>query len=266
VTGMQPRLDAFATGVAGVPLEDLARIPASQLYRSDGPLVPYRALDVLARAGRSAPAGDNAARDALLGAHLVTANGTPTERGADVGEIWRGAPVQLAVNAVALGRRTAFVARVAGGDCVVAAGPTPADLLGGAADVDPDGDVRVNVASIVALPVLIASWVRLAPAWQFAVTPDRLPPELVEARVRDPDTACPDDADENLRQMWAQPWVDWRVQTTPNGRTVGYLAAGERGQYLSWIEGDRRVLEARPPMHVWRDLLRLVDVAVRAPG
>jgi hypothetical protein len=122
--------------------------------------------------------------------------------------------------------------------------------------------VHVNVASTVALPVLIASWVGLAPAWQFAVTPDRLPPELIEARVADPTVPCPDDADENLRQMWAQPWVDWRIQTTPNGNTIGYLAAGERGQFLSWIEGGRRVLDARPPMHVWRDLLRLVDAAL----
>ncbi|HEY7010200.1 MAG TPA: hypothetical protein VH395_14725 [Jatrophihabitantaceae bacterium] len=264
MTGTQPRLDAYATAAQGVPLEDLARIPANQPFRSEGPLVPYRALNLLAQAGQSVPHEDSAARDALAEADLVTADGEPTEAGRAIAETWRSSTVQLAVNAFGLGERTAFVARIGGGRAVVAAGPSAAELLAGQVH-DPE-PVRVQLASLAALPLLVASWVGLAPAWQFVVRPDRLPAALVEARVADPTVACPDEADENLRQMWAQPWVDWRVQTTPNGNTVGYLSAGERGQFVSWIEGDKRVLDARPPMHVWRDLIRLVDAAVAAPA
>jgi hypothetical protein len=261
----EPRLDPFATAYAGRPLEDLSRIPALQPFRSDGPTVPYRAVETLARASRGTLAGAEASLlAALVDAELAADDGTLTENGRLVAGGWAESRAQLVVNAFTLGARTGLEARIAAGHCVLAAGPSAAELIAG--QVPDPGPVRVQIASLTALPLLVASWVGLAPAWQFAVSPDRLPAALVDARVADPAVPCPAEADENLRQMWAQPWVDWRVQTTPNGNTVGYLAAGERGQFLTWVEGDRRVLSARPPMHVWRDLIRLVEVALREPA
>jgi hypothetical protein len=265
MTRSEPQLDAFATAYAGRPLEDLSRIPVAQPYRSDGPAVPYRAVELLARAARSTLGdADPTVRDTLVAAELAAADGTLTETGRLVASSWAESRAQLVVNGFALGGRTALEARITEGHCVVAAGPSAAELLAGQAG-SPD-TVRVSVAALTALPLLIASWVGLAPSWQFAVSPDRLPADVVDARVRDPRTPCPEAADENLRQAWAQPWLDWRVQTTPNGNTVGYVAAGDRGQFLSRLDGDTRVLDARPPMYVWRDLIRMVDAALRGPA
>ncbi len=121
--------------------------------------------------------------------------------------------------------------------------------------------MQVDLVGMLAVPVALVSWLGLAPAWSFDVSPQRLPRRLVEARLLDPTVAPPPDADESLLEVWSQPWVQWRIRLAPSGRSLGYLSAGS---YYGLTGDDSDVvLAARPSAAIWRDLLSVIDTSVR---
>lgn len=266
---MIPRLDPHAQA-CGEDLEDLSRVGAQQPWRALGPQVGRTALELWREAGRTGTAilappeasTQVAALAELRAAQLVEPDGSLTSYGRDLHTLL-DEPAQ-AVRVEATDGRGAYTF-LAGGDgtrWLVRATESPTS---GRSDERPSGRRVAQIATHLTLdvvhpswlPVLLASWLGLAPAWSFG-SAWTLPARLVEARLDDPATEPPTDADPHLRAAWAQPWYAWTLRSAgPSAGALAVVHAGARGALRYTVDGDRAVLEPMPSAVVWSALLQL---------
>src|SRR5690606_32668051 len=99
-----------------------------------------------------------------------------------------------------------FDAYSAGDRTVVLAGVSPVGWAGSRA---PGADIAmmaqrvwVDTRPTSVLPLELARWLGLRPAWSLAVSPATLPLATLTARVDDPDTPVPEGADVRLQRAW----------------------------------------------------------------
>lgn len=122
-----------------------------------------------------------------------------------------------------------------------------------------DAVVQVETLPVTAIPIVMARWGRLSPAWTFDTEHGPIAPELILRRLQDPRTPVPEDADASLAAMWAEPWLQWSATFHRGATHLSYLNAGDRGQYVfKEAEGGWVQLVARPGTLVWGDLQRLL--------
>ena len=250
---IEPHKDEYASAMAGEPMEDLSRIGGQQPYRGAGPRIARSDLDDMLRGSTTATL-----REAGL-----TDRRRRSQAGEQVARVVRGARDALRVDALAGHTITSFEAFLGVPVSVLVAG----DPIGQAQPTDADDarTVTLDMVPATAVAARIASWVGLAPSWPFALEPQLLPAELFTARFADENIAPPDDAGAHLREVWAQPWVQWRVSTRA-GAKLAYLTAGSRGTFAIRTDGAQVAVLSRPTSIVWRDLLSVVDESMRRSG
>jgi hypothetical protein len=125
--------------------------------------------------------------------------------------------------------------------------------------------VHLDLCDVTLVPLAMAGWVGLAPAWSLATTPELIEEELILRRADDPTVAPPEDADAHLRYMWSQPWFPWTLQASgvDTGRVM--VNAGRAGHFaLMQGDGERVRFGAMLSYDVWFDLVAMVERSVTA--
>jgi hypothetical protein len=230
-----PRTDAYLQSI-GEHVEDVSRIAATRPFRTHGPAVTRDALAFLAADSR---------RDR----HRHPRARLRTESG-------RGSTPLT------------FDAYIDAGRALVVANPSPAGF-----EEAPHGDdiltaattVHLDLCDVTHVPLAMAGWVGLAPAWSLDTTPELIAEELILRRADDPAVAPPEDADNNLRYMWSQPWFLWTLQASgvDHGRVM--VNAGRAGHFALTQGGGERVrFGAMMSYSVWLDLVAMVERSVTA--
>ena len=265
----EPRRDRFLSTV-GEDVEDLSRVAPAQPWVSAGPTLSRDGFELLRRSAardlrvRRLGAAEVAQLDRLVAAGLLDAKGRLTDPGQWVAATLAQPQGEVHVDA-AVGRIPfSFRASLRGDHAVVVATASPRPWSG----ADPDAEqvpasadtLTVDDVPLGYLPVALARWVGLGPAWSLATEPELLPESLVTARLEDPDVPAPAEADVVLREVWRQPWFLWTLQTTaaPHGLVV--VHAGDRGCYATVSTPEPGVVAFRAiaSYDVWLRLLELV--------
>ena len=260
-----PRLDPYLVAI-GEPLEDLTRVSSAQPFRSGGPMLPRDDLALLVRAaGRRLRKVTPSA--ALVQAELMDVSGAVTEQGRAVVQLLTKPAARLRVESGRGHTPLTVEAYMRGGVALLVATASPAPLNEEPAPSDLvrlAATVGLDLVDATSVPRLLASWVGLGPAWRLATSPDRLDRDVVLARVDDPHTAPPPEADAHLRHTWGQPWFLWTVQSSAIPARRAWINTGGTGHFLLTDAGDgRATFESAFSQDVWADLLRLVTGSVR---
>jgi hypothetical protein len=263
-----PRLDEYLLGI-GEHVEDLSRIAAAQPYRPTGPTLSRRGLEMWAEAGHR-PMATRRLKDHereqwehLCDAELAAADGTLTPHGRDLLDHLQRHSQQVRVEATNGQEAFSFVAHGEGARFVTLATTAPhhaARRLSPREVAATAHTLTLGVEHRSTLPVALASWLGLGPAWSVRTTPEELDTALIEARIAEPGTPPPADGDANLREVWGQPWFAWTLTTTPARHGMAMIHAGARGQ-LALVEGatpGRTRLVAVPTQLVWLEVVRAV--------
>lgn len=266
-----PRTDAYLESI-GEHVEDVSRIAATQPFRTHGPALTRDALAFLAtesaRARRGATARDPSLVESLTAAEMTTDEGQLTEAGMTVAGLLTEPRARLRMESGRGSTPLTFDAYIDSGRALVVANPSPAGF-----EEAPHGDailtaattVHLDLCDVTHVPLAMAGWVGLAPAWSLATTPELLGEELILRRADDPAVPPPDDADANLRYMWSQPWFLWTLQASgvDHGRVM--VNAGRAGHFALMQGEDERVrFGAMPSYDVWFDLVAMVERSVSA--
>ena len=190
-TGMdRPRPDPYLATL-GEPYEDISAIASAQLFTSAGPTMHSGAVETLAEAGHGGPSRIGGAlrritrtstRDVrlaeLVAADLMTPSGELTDSGRGIAEALARPTGHLRVESARGRTPLALDAYERDGHTVIVATASPAAL-----GEEPRGEQILETATTITLdwidvsylPVTIASWVGLAPAWSLATEPELLP-------------------------------------------------------------------------------------------
>ena len=267
----EPRRDPFLTAL-GEDVEDLSRVAPAQAWASAGPTLSREGFELLRRSAagdlrvRGLDAGEVGQLDRLVAAGLLDAKGRLTDSGLRISGTLAQPQGQLHVDA-AVGRIPfSFQAFLRGDHAVVVATASPHPW----SVSDPDAQqvaladtLTIDDVPVGYLPVALARWVGLGPAWSLGTEPEGLPESLVTARLEDPDVPAPADADPLLRAVWRQPWFLWTLRTTASQHGLVVVHAGNRGCYAlaSTPEPGVVALRAIASYDVWLRLLELVAQA-----
>jgi hypothetical protein len=270
---LEPRRDPFLAEL-GEDLEDLSGFAGQDPWTPVGPEVGRAGLDLLVRAanGRLASRGlDEQEQQALARmteVDLLDRKGRLTDDGNHVVEVMRRAGHHLRVEATCGMAPFTLDAYSAGDRTVVLATVSPVGWAGQPAagtDIAAMAQrVWVETMPTATLPLELARWLGLRPAWSLATSPETLPMATLTAKVDDPSTPVPDRADVRLRRAWEQPWFLWSVRVTggdgaaePSG--AAGVNAGEAGFFsLTRTEHEESaLLQAWPSEAVWGRLLAL---------
>lgn len=268
-----PRTDAYLQSI-GEHVEDVSRIAATQPFRTHGPAVTRDALAFLAagsrRDRRKLRAREPDLVETLTAAEMTTADGQLTEAGRTVAGLLthRHPRARLRMESGRGSTPLTFDAYIDAGRALIVANPSPAGF-----EEAPHGDdiltaattVHLDLCDVTHVPLAMAGWVGLAPAWSLATTPELLAEELILRRADDPAVAPPEDADNNLRYMWSQPWFLWTLQASgvDYGRVM--VNAGRAGHFaLTQGEGERVRFGAMMSYNLWFDLVAMVERSVTA--
>jgi hypothetical protein len=260
---MLPRLDPYLESI-GEPLEDLSRIAASQPYESLGPSLPRAALQSLAGSGRKIIEG----LTELVDAGLATDDGKLTEQGRLVKQILTEPSAQVRVESSRGRAPLTFEAYVLSGQAVIVASASPAALV-----EEPHGDdilaasglVRVDFVDVSYVPIALAAWVGLAPAWSLGTSPELIDEKLLVHRMDDHAVPPPAGADENLKYVWSQPWFLWTLTGTGLAHGLVMVNAAAAGHFaLTQGDGAKANFSAYPSMFLWQRLVSLVEQSVTA--
>lgn len=256
-----PRLDPYLESI-GESVEDLSRIAADQPYESLGPLLPRQALEILA--GRPGTEG----LKELVDAELATEDGKLTEQGELVKQILTQPIAQLRLES-SRGRATlTFEAYIYGGQAVLLASASPASLT----EV-PHGEDILTASALVRLdfvpagyvPIAMASWTGIAPAWSLATSPELIDEELLIHRADDDAVPPPADADAHLKYVWSQPWFLWTLSGTGLDSGLVMINAGRAGHFAITQGEDKKVrFSPYPAMYLWQKLVALTEQSITA--
>jgi hypothetical protein len=268
----EPRRDPFLATL-GEDVEDLSRVAPAQAWASAGPTLSRAGFELLRRSAagdlrvRRLGAGEVAQLDRLVAAGLLDTNGRLTDPGLRVAGTLAQPQGMVHVDA-AVGRIPfSFQASLHGDHAVVVATASPQPWSGS----DPDAEQVLALADALTiddvpvgyLPVAVARWVGLGPAWSLATEPELLPEALVAARLEDPEVPAPAEADPLLREVWRQPWYLWTLRTTASQHGLVVVHAGDRGCYAMASAPEPGVVAFRAisSYDVWLRLHELVGEA-----
>lgn len=237
-------------------MDETGQVPRTGRPEFDGPPVDRSVLDVFhgpdeSRAWASATEGD---RKVLLDLGWVDPEGELGATARSVRRDLREGSVTFAISAtdadgelhgtVIAGSRHALA--------FVEAQPRP----WGWGNRPVTHQVRFTVIEAGAVPIFLGRWAGLRPVLGRETVLEDLDPDLLEARLRDPATPPPAAAGEDMRRIWAEPWVLWTVSCPAREIWLNYLDAGDFGQFLLREgRGGRVRLVARPGSLVWGELL-----------
>jgi hypothetical protein len=287
VNGDRPRLDPYLVTL-GERYEDVSGVAAAQPFRSAGPTLHRDAVTLLAATdpdGRGRRTGmlgrirglrgEDALVAELVAAELMTPSGELTDSGRLVAAALTRPTAHVRVESARGRTPLALAASALHGQAAVVATASPAAL-----GEEPRGEQILDTATTVTLdwidvsflPVMIASWVGLAPAWSLATEPELLPEQLVTQRADDPATPPPVGADQNLRHAWEQPWHLWtmRAEHVAAGRIL--VNAGRAGHFMLLSPDPSRAAEglvlfrATPAANVWLDLVSYIQQELNPGG
>ncbi|NIZ91912.1 hypothetical protein [Kineococcus rubinsiae] len=259
-----PRRDPWFAA-RGEDLEDLARVAEAQPAPAAGLRLSRAAFDHLAGARRRvAPEF----RDELVAAGLLRAGGRPSEDGAGLVALARERTGHLRLESARGAAPLALDVSLHGADALVvttaAPGELPADPRGGELR-DAAGVVTVDVVDASLLPVVLAGFVGLGPAWSAGGAVE-LPQDLLARRAADPRTPPPADADAALLRAWAQPWFLCTLHADGLDADRLLLNAGAAGTYVVRTQGEGPASVARlqpvPSALLFEDLVRICDAVV----
>ncbi|MSR98059.1 hypothetical protein FYJ28_04390 [Arthrobacter sp. BL-252-APC-1A] len=266
--GAQPRLDPAASRLLQTAAEDLAPLRAEQRHRVRGQIIGPESLSLLlSMANRdalgrfdAAGAGESAAQLQALGL-LDGRRLTPSGR-AFVQPL-RGLQAQFTVSVVGPDGSTGMDAWLGAGSALVAAGPSASEIR---STVMPLGSCELLCIDAAALPVFLAKWLPLVPAWTAGQYPLRLSGDLFEHRLNTgSDVEAPEGLGEAEARMWAQPWVGWNVEHVHSGRKLGWVTAGDAGPFLATADPRNGgvALEPEPASAVWDTLVDFILAAAQ---
>ncbi|MFC0249904.1 hypothetical protein ACFFIO_15460 [Citricoccus parietis] len=261
----EPPRDGFLAARSGLDAESLDRVSGAQPYRPVGPVLSDDTFRfAIHHAGRERIGKMDLLAAPRAGAELVAAGLMEPD-----GELREGfrlmvLPLSLArqsirIEGVHLQASTQFDAWLGGGGVTVASRASHAQWVqGDETTAIPDGFVCVDVIREESLPLAMAAWAGVGPAWTVMSTIDRIPMDLFERRLEQGrGVPPPDGADEPMLRMWEQPWFAWRVIMPGLERELSWLNAGSAGQYHigQGHDGSMRLL-AEPSGSVWTTLVR----------
>jgi len=266
--GAEPRLDQAASRLLQTAAEDLAPLQAEQLHRVSGQIIGPESLslllsmanrDALGRfdaAGAREPVAELQAQGILDGRRLAPA-------GRELVQPLRGLQAQFTVSAVGPHGSTGMDAWLGGGSALVAAGPAAPALQSTAI---PSGSCELLNIDAAALPVFLAKWLPLVPAWTVGQYPLRLSGDLFDRRLNaGAAVEAPEGLGEAEARMWAQPWVGWNVEHVHSGRKLGWVTAGDAGPFLATADPRNGgvALEPEPVSAVWDTLVNFILAAAQ---
>lgn len=228
-------------------LEDLSPVRRRPRRHGDGPAIAWSSLAHLCGLE---PAVLDADRAPLARAGWLTEAGDLGLRGHELAAGLGEHRTVLALQAWHRGElRRGWV--VVGDDTAVTAyeeGAAPSEQA-------PPGDVTFDVTPVNGLPIVLAKWGALAPAWNYDTAHEVGDAALVTRRVHDVSTPAPADSDPALGQLWADDWTLWSVRCEAVDLDLEFLAIGTQGQYVVRTRTDgATVLAPRPGSLLWGDL------------
>jgi hypothetical protein len=259
----RPRRDSFLADL-GEDLEDLSGVAESQVWQPDGPAIDRRALELLFAGKRVRARGlDDASHRSLAmlqEADLLDEDGRPTPTGARLRQIAGEPQHTVRVEASAGLAPFTFDAYSRGDATLVVLTASPAGRSGARGS----GEAAAAVADQLWLldlptgwlPVELAGWLGVGPAWSTTTEPEQVPLSTIAARVDDPETPAPAGSDVRLRHVWAQPWFMWSLQTSAQ-QGVAAVGAGSSGHFELVRIGDDVLFRAWPSETVFGALAGL---------
>lgn len=266
VAAGEPRLDEAASLALRTPVEDLSPLRGAQPYRARGRVLGPESLslllsmanrDALGRfdaAGAKEAVAELRVREILDGRRLTPA-------GQELTRPLRALRAQFTVSSVRPEGSTGLDMWLGGGAALIAAGPAPS-----AAETPPipAGSCEVLAADAAAVPMFLAKWLPLVPAWSLGQHPLRLSGDLFNRRLTaGPGVEPPEGLGEAELRMWAQPWMGWNVEHVHSGRRLGWVFAGDAGPFLAVADphSGEVVLEPEPVSGVWDTLVGFILAA-----
>lgn len=265
----EPPRDNFLQHRSGLDVESIDRVGAAQPYCPVGPVLSDEAFKlVIGHAGtprmgimQAAALADHAAE--LVAAGLMEPDGTFAVGFEVLGIALAQSRQRLRVEGVHGATSTQFDAWIGGGSVTVASRASQGQLIHGSSQRPvPSDHVQVDVLCEGSLPLAVAAWSGLGPAWTVLSEIDRMPAELFEQRlVQGEKVPAPQGADDALLRMWRQPWFAWRLVMPDLDREMAWLNAGAAGQYRLGRQSDGTMLvRAEPAGYVWNTLVREIGI------
>lgn len=265
----EPRRDQFLARCSGLDVETLDRMPSVQPYTPGGPQLSDDAFRFCLqhagreRIGRMDLLASPGAAAELVGVGLMEPDGTVAPAFTLLGLPLASSRETVRVEGDHLGHVSQLDAWMGGGGVSIASRASYAQLVHGESEhaVAP-GSVRMNVVREASLPLAIAAWAGLGPAWSVMSATDRIPARLFEDRLRrGPEVPAPEGADEPMRRMWAEPWFLWRLVMPGLDRDLAWLNAGAAGQYrVGRLEDGSLRMVVEPAGYVWDTLVREIGI------
>jgi len=259
-----PRRDPWFAA-RGEDLEDLSLVAAAQPSPASGLRLSRAAFDHLVGARRRvAPEF----RDELVAAGLLRPGGRPSEDGARLVALARERTGHLRLESARGAAPLALDVSLHGADALVVTTAAPGDLPAeprGAQLRDAAAAVTVDVVDASLLPVVLADFAGLGPAWSAGGAVE-LPQDLLARRAADPRTPPPAAGDAALLRAWAQPWFLWTLHADGLDADRLLLSAGAAGTYVARPQGEGPAAVTRlqpvPSALLFEDLVRICDAVV----
>lgn len=264
-----PPRDPFLQRRSGLDVESLGKVHRAQPYRPVGPVLSddaFRlALDHIGqrRIGRTLLAGQPNEGAELVAARLMEPDGTLTRAFEMIAAPRAEERRHIRIEGVYGTQHTQLDAWAGNGSVLVASRASHAQLVHGHQEhAVPPGSVRLEVVREGSLPLVIAAWAGLAPAWTVMGSVDRLPMDVFMQRLEGGGHP-PANADDVLLRLWEQPWFAWRFTMPDLGMQRSWLNAGEAGHFATGRtpEGEM-MIQPTPSGHVWKTMSQEIGLAL----
>lgn len=241
-----PRLDDFAGGVAGQPLETLDRFSSGQHYVSEGPVLSLSTINFLTERSGERRVGRLEWKRYANEVDELRRSGLMDSSGRFSGELLsylipvRTCRFTLQCAGEQPGEGSHLTLWVGDGAVLVAAGSSHAALVFGNPEGRvPEGYARLDLVGMEGVPGVVASWAGVAPAYSVPARSPEVHGEALNRRMEGKTPVPRDDA--ALRRMWDQPWFRWSWRIEPLGAGADLLNAAAAGHYLPVVVADGAV-------------------------
>lgn len=268
----EPTYDAWLTELAGHPIEDLSKLPAVQVFSSEGPLLDEKTSEFLLqqrnrhRLGRFDLLSHRDAVEQLSAAGLMDAEGRFEPTLEMMFDALRDPEFTITVDGRHGGVNTTLRIFAGAGRALVLAGAPASELVhgAGAGERTREGSARLDLIQTEAIPGLIAAWVGVGPAWSVAGNVTLLAAGEFMRGCDGPLTAPPE-ADAASRRLFEQPWFAWNFEIEGTEFKRSWLNAGSAGHYaVGALEDGGTELSPVPSAQVWDVLLQEIGAATIA--
>lgn len=270
-----PALDGYVRERCGLELEDLSQI-RNVRPRSAGRVWAQRDRVKVLERGKVRKRDDI---EALRLAGFVGHDRNLTELGERAHQVFAETHLQLTVEVRTDQGPDKTVLTVYQGpdDAVVVDFAAPGEAAAGAPP-----QCSVELVDSRTLPVVIARWLGISPAWSFSVDAE---PELfrsidltgntficsrnaIEARIANRGAPAPDDATPTVRRLWEQPWQFVRlISNRMRGELGSVIVTPQTGAYyFQRIDSKTVRLGTLPASHFFFELLPFTSFQVYDPS